>query len=89
MSFITVQYELFLVVSFITVHMSYFWQRLLWYCALGAIAGSVICYCTILFRVVPFITVQFGLFLVKFKVGWWFRDQVMVVVLLHSHDHIK
>ena len=25
----------------------------------------------------------------KFKAGWWFKDKIIVVVLLHSYDHIK
>ena len=24
-----------------------------------------------------------------FKAGWWFKSQSIVVVLLHSYDHIK
>ena len=48
MSFVTVQYELCLAVSFVTVQYEYD-----------------------LFWVVPFITVQNGLFLVKFKSRWW------------------
>ena len=25
----------------------------------------------------------------KFQAGWWLKDQSIVVVLVHPHDHIK
>ena len=96
-SLITVQCELSCVWqhNLLMCNMSCFWQRLLCYCALGAISGSVsyyemsgsvIYYYAILFRVVPFIPVQYGLFLGKFKAGWGGLEIKHVVVLLTTSN---
>ena len=61
--------------------------QVIYYTALGAMSGCIIYNCAILFRVVSFIPVQYGLFLVKFKLGWLFRDQGMLLFYcLHQVD---
>ena len=60
-SLVTVQYELFLVVPSILATIS---RSVIYYCAICAISGSVCCITwQYLFRVVPFVMVQYELFL--------------------------